>query len=246
VARSIAIILACLVVSFSQVAQAQNVNPIDLFVTWLDNETAILAFRRPAPSRRIVIGIARPRETQLSNPSHLYWIPGLREVIPQSDLDAFRAALEAKAGESGKYFPHVYRMEGGGAIPFDKLDQRFRDYVHGANKLAGKLEIWDVSAPLSSQAIRLVFLGDLVFVRSGADSNPVARTEDTMVMLLTNLALTENRGIRIISLEGGCVTTEAKIEAVRRNPLDIQLRTSLRQAESGNLLGIRSDEHQLR
>jgi hypothetical protein len=205
---------------------------IQTYVTWLDKETIVLAMSSPASKGRIVIGIGTlPTDETL--PTNLYQIQGFGELVPLSALSVFRLALAGKP--QYKYKVTTLGAQGGTSISLGQIDQRFRDYVRITTAKPGDLEVWDVLSDAGQT--RVIILGDFVLVRPAEASNAQSKAENAMFELLTKMALDENKGSRLVSLQGGCRGTTSIIEAVQESPFSGESRWKLRDAVTGKITG---------
>jgi hypothetical protein len=216
----------------SQIVHPQNreFKPIEIWLTWLDHETVVLAFRNP-DSKRVIMGIARPADKVDQNPGHLYQIPGLKEAI-SDDLSGLRTALMESPGGSGKFLVHRISREGNVDFTFNQIDPAFYDYISKENKAAGDLTVWEVKETSASTLARVAFLGDLTLVTNPRAATPQAKTENAIVELLAKLAVSD---IRVVTLQGGCESARQKIEKVKTDPRSIEARKDLHSAMTGTI-----------
>lgn len=207
--------------------------PIQVHVVWLDKETAVLAFRSPQLSKRIVLGIANPSLDE-GQPGNLYEIPGFKDAVPTKDLESFRAVLTQRVTIPPQNKYEILRYSSvATTYPLSDVEPTFLDYVRNANIQPGDVEVWDVSTP----TIRVVFLGDLVLVKPAQISNAQHKAEDALALVLTNLAFKENEGTRSASLTKGCSGALTDVENVRQDPTNVKARQNLLSDRSRGLNG---------
>ncbi|HEV2762610.1 MAG TPA: hypothetical protein VGV38_06410 [Pyrinomonadaceae bacterium] len=220
--------------------------PLRVYVTWLDLErkAAVLAFRSRDEKRRVVVGVAEPFQTgSASGRGHIYQIPGFQENVPQHALDELRQLFRGvlPPGGAEPRFTLVAQLpEGGSDLRFEEIDQGFLDYVHATGGGPADLEVWDVSAPTpegrSHQTVNVVFVGDLVLMKSKADLTVRGRVEAAMVNLLSRLAREEGAPRKSATLSGDCGGS-GRLLALNANPSKHEERRAVRDAAYGGLSG---------
>jgi hypothetical protein len=220
--------------SDSDLTASELVAPIEVYISWLDKDTVILALSNPS-IRRLVVGVAKLSQRE-GDPESLSEIPGFEEIVSNKQLADFRAALPEN-GPQNKYKVIRINASPGISVSLDQIDKKFRDYLRSATVESGDLEVWDVSPG----AIRVVFVGNLVVVKPALVSTPQSKAEDAMFQLLNKMVLDQKKGIRQISLEGGCASTASILQAVRQEPFSEVVRKQLRIAVTGKMTGTQSD-----
>lgn len=218
--------------------------PRRVYVAWLDEDAAVLAFRSRGEKGRVVVGVAMPFQNgAASERGHLYQIPGFQDAIPtQTDLTDFREGLNAhraRLPSQSKYVFTSQPLDNRSGLTLDKIDQSFLGYIRTPSERPGELEVWDVTLvpPISSQqTLTVVFVGDLVLVKSKSDLSVRGRTEAAMVDLLSKLAHDENLPVNSVALKNDCGGARHLL-ALQANLLKYEERRSVRDSVAGAIDG---------
>lgn len=225
-------------------ADGVDAPPQRVYVAWLDEDAAVLAFRSPGEKGRVVVGVAMPFQNgAASERGHLYQIPGFQDAVPsQTDLTDFREGLNAhraRLPSQSKYVFTSQPLDNRSGLTFDKIDQSFIGYIRTPSERPGELEVWDVTLipPISSQqTLTVIFVGDLVLVKSKSDLSVRGRTEAAMVDLLAKLARDENLPVNSVALKNDCGGARHLL-ALQANLLKYEERRSVRDSVAGAIEG---------
>jgi hypothetical protein len=219
--------------------------PLRVYVSWLDENAAVLAFRSRGEKGRVVVGVAMPFQNSApSERGHLYQISGFQDAVPtQTDLTNFREGLAAHRAlltPQSKYAFTLQPLDNRSGFTFDRIDQSFLEYIRTPSERPGELEVWDITLlpPVSpfQQTLTVIFVGDLVLVKSKSDLSVRGRTEAAMVDLLSRLARDENLPVNSVALRSDCGGARHLL-ALQANPLKYEERRSVRDSVAGAIEG---------